>query len=85
MSLIQNKGDLEDICKDDGCMAMVNAGGWSILNVTSLTHHSNRLGLTQDFEPARENRTFPTCGALNGPSSWTDHTKLRISMQCRIS
>ena len=47
--------------------------------------HLNRLGLTQNLEPARENKTFPTTGTVNGPSSWNDHTYLRISMQCGIS
>ena len=44
-----------------------------------------RSGLTQNLEPARECRTFPTTGTLNGPSSWNDHTKLRISTQLGIS
>ena len=41
-----------------------------------------RLGLTSNSGPAREDRTFPTTGTLNGSSSWYDYTKLRLSMQC---
>ena len=56
-----------------------------VITILCVIQIITRLGLTQIIEPARENKTFPTCGALNGPSSWNDHTHLRISMQCRIS
>ena len=45
----------------------------------------NRLWLTQNSGPACEGRTFPITAPLNGPCSWNDHTKLRMSMHWRIS
>ena len=35
----------------------------------------SRLGLTPDSRSAREDRTFPITGTLNGLFSWNDHTK----------
>ena len=45
----------------------------------------NRLGLTPNSEPAREDRTFPSTGTLNSPSSWNECTKYGISLERKVS
>ena len=54
---------------------------------TNLTGPSayTRLGLTQNLEPARESRTFPTAGTVNGPSSWNTGTKHGITFLMEVS
>ena len=63
-------------------------GGVSVLGVSACSGGFcpvTRLGLTQNLEPAREGRTFPSTGTLNGPSSCNGYTKLKISLQWGIS
>ena len=44
-----------------------------------------RLELTQNLEPARESRTFPSAGTVDDPSSWNTDAKHGITLHMEVS
>ena len=48
-------------------------------------HVVTRLGLTPNLELAREHRTFPSIGTVDGPSLWNADTKHGITLHKKVS